>query len=148
VLRDEEGLPPTLVPHVIPLLAWDPVAEDAVRALRKIAEERVGELIDALLDPNQPFAVRRRLARVFSICVSQRAVDGLLLGLEDLRFEVRFQCGRSLSSVLEKNPRIRIDRERVFDVVRKEVASAVRCGRAIACSTTSIPSSDRSWTSF
>jgi len=122
VLRDEEGLPPTLVPHVIPLLAWDPVAEDAVRALRKIAEERVGELIDALLDPNQPFAVRRRLARVFSICVSQRSVDGLLLGLEDLRFEVRFQCGRSLSSVLEKNPRIRIDRERVFDVVRKEVA--------------------------
>jgi hypothetical protein len=122
VLRQDEGLPPPLVPHVIPLLAWDPVAEDAVRALRKVAEERVGELIDALLDPNQPFAVRRRLARVFSICVSQRAVDGLMLGLEDLRFEVRFQCGRSLASILEKNPRIRIDRERVFDVVRKEVA--------------------------
>jgi ATP:ADP antiporter, AAA family len=122
VLRSEEGLPPTLVPHVIPLLAWDPVAEDAVKALRKVAEERVGELIDALLDPNQPFAVRRRLARVFSICVSQRAVDGLMLGLEDLRFEVRFQCGRSLASIVEKNPRVRIDRERVFDVVRKEVA--------------------------
>jgi hypothetical protein len=122
VLRGEEGLPPPLVPHVIPLLAWDPVAEDAVRALRKVAEERVGELIDALLDPNQPFAVRRRLARVFSVCVSQRAVDGLMLGLEDLRFEVRFQCGRSLASIIEKNPRVRIDRERVFDVVRKEVA--------------------------
>jgi hypothetical protein len=122
VLRSEEGLPPPLVPHVIPLLAWDPVAEDAVRALRKVAEERVGELIDALLDPNQPFAVRRRLARVFSVCVSQRAVDGLLLGLEDLRFEVRFQCGRSLAAILEKNPRVRIDKERVFDVVRKEVA--------------------------
>jgi hypothetical protein len=122
VLRGEEGLPPTLIPHVIPLLAWDPVAEDAVRALRKVAEERVGELIDALLDPNQPFAVRRRLARVFSVCVSQRAVDGLLLGLEDLRFEVRFQCGRSLASIIEKNPRVRIDKERVFDVVRKEVA--------------------------
>ena len=122
VLRSEEGLPAPLVPHVIPLLAWDPVAEDAVRALRKVAEERVGELIDALLDPNQPFASRRRLARVFSVCVSQRAVDGLLLGLEDLRFEVRFQCGRSLASILEKNPRIRIDKERVFDVVRREVA--------------------------
>jgi AAA family ATP:ADP antiporter len=122
VLRNEEGLPGPLVPHVIPLLAWDPVAEDAVRALRKVAEERVGELIDALLDPNQPFAVRRRLARVFSICVSQRAVDGLLLGLEDLRFEVRFQCGRSLGAIVEKNPRVRIDKERVFDVVRKEVA--------------------------
>jgi hypothetical protein len=54
--------------------------------------------------------------------VSQRAVDGLLLGLEDLRFEVRFQCGRSLAAILEKNTRIRIDRERVFDVVRREVA--------------------------
>jgi hypothetical protein len=122
VLRAEEGLPAALIPHVIPLLAWDPVAEDAVRALRKVAEERVGELVDALLDPNQPFASRRRLARVFSVCVSQRAVDGVLLGLEDLRFEVRFQCGRSLASILEKNPRIRIDKERIFDVVRREVA--------------------------
>jgi ATP/ADP translocase len=122
VLRAEEGLAAGLIPHVIPLLAWDPVAEDAVRALRKVAEERVGELVDALLDPNQPFASRRRLARVFSVCVSQRAVDGVLLGLEDLRFEVRFQCGRSLASIIEKNPRIRIDKERVFDVVRREVA--------------------------
>lgn len=122
VLRAEEGLPAALIPHVIPLLAWDPVAEDAVRALRKVAEERVGELVDALLDPNQPFASRRRLARVFSVCVSQRAIDGVLLGLEDLRFEVRFQCGRSLASIVEKNPRIRIDKERIFDVVRREVA--------------------------
>ena len=73
----EEGLTAALVPHVIPLLAWDPVAADAVFALRKVAEERVGELIDALIDPNQDFAVRRRLARVFSVCVSQRAADGL-----------------------------------------------------------------------
>ena len=122
VLRAEEGLPASHIPHVIPLLAWDPVAEDAVRALRKVAEERVGELVDALLDPNQPFAVRRRLARVFSVCVSQRAADGVFLGLEDLRFEVRFQCGRALASILEKNPRVRVDRERVFDAVRREVA--------------------------
>ena len=122
VLRSEEGLQASLIPHVIPLLAWDPVAEDAVRALRKVAEERIGELVDALLDPNQPFASRRRLARVFSVCVSQRAVDGVLLGLEDLRFEVRFQCGRSLAAIVEKNPRIRIDKERIFDVVRREVA--------------------------
>ncbi len=122
VLRDEEGLPAALIPHVIPLLAWDPVSEDAVRALRKVAEERVGELIDALIDPNQPFAVRRRLARVFSVCVSQRAVDGLMLGLEDLRFEVRFQCGRSLAAIFEKNPAVHIDRDRVFAVVRREVA--------------------------
>jgi AAA family ATP:ADP antiporter len=58
---------------------------------------------------------------VFSVCVSQRAADGLLLGLDDVRFEVRFHCARSLALILEKNPRIRVDRERVFDVVLAEV---------------------------
>lgn len=122
VLERDESLAPSLVPHVIPLLAWDPVANEAVNALRRVAEERVGELIDALIDPNQPFAVRRRLARVFATCVSQRAVDGLLLGLEDLRFEVRFQCARSLVAILEKNPRVHVDGAFVFEVVRREVA--------------------------
>jgi hypothetical protein len=122
VLHREEGLTAALVPHAIPLLAWDPVAADAVFALRKIAEYHIGTLVDALIDPTTDFAVRRRLARVFSVCVSQRAADGLLLGLEDLRFEVRFQCGLSLSSLLEKNPRIQIDRERIFTVVMREVA--------------------------
>ena len=121
VLRHDEGMPATLVPHVIPLLAWDPVAEDAIHALRKVAEERVGELIDALIDPNQPFAVRRRLARVFSVCVSQRAADGLVLGLEDQRFEVRFQCDRSLAAVVAKNPRVRIHDQAIYDVVLREV---------------------------
>jgi hypothetical protein len=122
VLERDLSLEPSLVPHVIPLLAWDPVANEAVNALRRVAEERVGELIDALIDPNQPFAARRRLARVFAACVSQRAVDGLLLGLDDLRFEVRFQCARSLVAILEKNPRVHVDAAFVFEVVRREVA--------------------------
>ena len=121
LLRAEEGLDALLIPHVIPLLAWDAVAEEAVRALRKVAEERLGMLTDALLDPNQPFAVRRRLARVFSICVSQRSADALLLALDDPRFEVRFQCGRSLSAITSKNQLVRIDRERIFEIVRREM---------------------------
>ena len=125
VLRREKGLPAVLVPHVIPLLAWDEVAPECVRALRSVAEERVGALIDALLDPNQPFVVRRRLARVFFVCVSQRAADGLLLGLEDGSFEVRYQSGRSLLSIVEKNPRVRIDQQRVFAITEKEVAVSV-----------------------
>ena len=122
ILHREEGLSPGLAAHVIPLLAWDRVANDAIFALRKVAEERVGQLIDALIDPNQDFAVRRRLARVFSICVSQRAVDGLILGLDDLRFEVRYQCGRALAAILDTNPLVRIDHDRIFAVVRRETA--------------------------
>jgi hypothetical protein len=124
VLHDERGLPATLVPHVIPLLARTSLAADAIKALRKVADERVGALIDALLDPNQEFVVRRRLARVFSICVSQRAVDGLLLALDDLRFEVRCQCARSLAAIIERNGSIRVDRQQVFAAVQREVQVA------------------------
>src|SRR5262245_28793323 len=66
VLHADRGLPAAAIPHVVPLLAWDPVAADAADALRRVAEERIGELTDALIDPNQDFAIRRRLARVFS----------------------------------------------------------------------------------
>jgi hypothetical protein len=59
---------------------------------------------------------------VFSVCSSQRAVDGVLLGLEDLRFEVRFQCARSLAAIADRNRRLRVDRERVFDCIRREIA--------------------------
>ena len=122
VLNDHEGISAALVPHIIPLLAWNDFADDAVTALRAVAEERIGALTDALLDRNQPFAVRRRLARVFSVCVSQRAADGLIDGLDDLRFEVRFQCGRSLLAILERNANIRIDHARVLQAVDREVS--------------------------
>ena len=120
VLETEE-LPASLTPHIVPLLAWDEVAEQAGQALRAVAEERIGQLTDVLLDRNQPFAIRRRLARVFSVCVSQRAADGLLAALDDLRFEVRYHCGRSLIAIRERNPRVRIDSERVFAVIDREV---------------------------
>jgi hypothetical protein len=122
VLGRAEGISTALVPHVIPLLAWDAVANHAMFALKKVAEEHIGELTDALIDPNQDFTVRRRLARVFSICVSERAAAGVMLGLDDLRFDVRNQSARSLGAILEKNPRIKIDRERVFEVVLREAA--------------------------
>jgi len=124
VLTTEPGLTASLVPHAIPLLEWDAVANDVIRALRKVAEEHVGAFVDVLVDPGQPFAVRRRLARVFSVCVSQRAVDGLMLGLDDLRFEVRYQCARSLAAIVEKNSRVRIDRDAVLRVVRREVGAS------------------------
>lgn len=122
VLSRSEGLSTELVAHAIPMLGVDAVADYALFALRKVAEERVGQLTDALIDPNQDYAVRRRLARVFSVCVSQRAADGLLLALDDSRFDVRFHVARSLAAILDRNPRVRLDRERVLEVVMREVA--------------------------
>jgi hypothetical protein len=120
VLREERGPEPALVPHVVPLLAWDAVAGDAIAALRRIAGDCVGQLVDAMLDQRHDFAIRRRLARVLPAGASQRAVDGLLLALDD-RFEVRFQCGRSLAAITGRQPALRVDRERIYHVVLREV---------------------------
>ncbi|HUR34984.1 MAG TPA: hypothetical protein VM032_14375, partial [Vicinamibacterales bacterium] len=59
--------------------------------------------------------------RVFSVCVSQRAVDGLMLVLDDLRFAVRREAGRSLLAITERNPMLHIDREQVLAIVLKDV---------------------------
>ena len=122
VLSREDGLTPALVPHVIPLLAWEPVADYAFFALRKVAEERIGELSDALLDPGENPAVRLGIARVLSVCVSQRGADSAMLALDDSRFDVRSQAARSLAAVMEKNPLIRIDDDRIYAAVLAEVS--------------------------
>jgi hypothetical protein len=122
VLSRDEGISASLVAEVIPLLAEDQLADYAVFSLRKVAEERIGQLVDALLDPNQDEHIRRQLARVLSVCVSQRAADGLIAALDDERFEVRFQAARSLRAVADRNPRVRIDRDQVFAVIRRELA--------------------------
>ena len=122
VLRRDKELTPALIPHVIPLLAWDAVADDAIRALSAVAPGHVGSLADSLLNPYEDFAVRRRIPRVMAACTTQRAVDSLLLGLADPRFEVRFRCGRSLAAIIAKAPAVRVDSSRIFDLVLKEVA--------------------------
>jgi len=124
VLTAPAGIPDELVPHVIPLLAWNAVSKEAIAALRQSADRHVGMLVDALLDgQGVPVASRRRLARVFSVCGSQRAMDGLTLALDDSQFEVRLHCGRSMAAILDRNPSVRVDRDRVLQVVLSELAT-------------------------
>jgi hypothetical protein len=120
-LENPEALNPVLVPHVISLLAWDEVFPQALAALRKIASGATGQLVDVLLDPDQPFAVRRRIPRVFTAASTQRAADGLLMGLVDRRFEVRFQCGCALEYISSKNPSIEIPSAKVIEAVAREL---------------------------
>ena len=123
VLREESPFDAVLTPHVIDLLAWDEVAPDAVAALRKVAPQIVGQLLDALLDPEEPFAARRRIPRVLAASPSQRAADGLLQGLADKRFEVRFQCAAALNALAGQNPEIQTDPEKVWESMRREISA-------------------------
>lgn len=118
----EGPLTAAVAADAIRLLAWDVVARDAIQALRPVAERHVGQLVDRLLDPEEEFAIRRRVPLVLAICGTPRAVEGLLAALDDPRFEVRYRAGRALSRVLAAHPGLRVDRERVVAVAVREVA--------------------------
>jgi hypothetical protein len=117
-----EGLPVALIGLAIPLLSDDSLAADVVRALRRVAPTSTGQLVDALLDPLRPDAVRRRVPRVLRASASPLAVLGLRLGLDDRRFDVRYQCGRALAAILEAKPDLAPPKDAVFDEVKRELA--------------------------
>jgi len=136
----------------IRLLARDDLSEDAVKALRTTAALTVGQLTDALLNPDEDFAVRRRIPRVLASCITQRAVDGLMLGLEDARFEVRFSCGRGLERICRADKTLSPHSEAVYSVTRKEIAAAQRLAEAPRVldqydDIEGAPSTDASWAS-
>jgi AAA family ATP:ADP antiporter len=119
---DESKLP--LVPFAILLLAREEVQADARNALRIVAQRASGQLLDALLDPSVDFVVRRRIPAVLAACSSQRVADGLLLGLADERFEVRYACVRALMKVVEAGAGIAFDREMIVETIDREIERA------------------------
>jgi ATP/ADP translocase len=119
-LRRAGRLTPMVASQVISLLAWDEVTGWASRALSKAAPSITGQLVDRMLDPEEDFAIRRRIPRVLATCTTQRAYDGLMAALDDKRFEVRFQAAHALSRIHEKLPSIVVDAARVYAAVMKE----------------------------
>jgi hypothetical protein len=119
----EDALDPLLVPQVIRLLAWNDVAADAMQALRAVGPRIVGQLVDSLVDLDQQFAIRRRVPHVLGEARSPRALAGLVQGLEDRRFEVRFSCARALVRLRDRDEALRPSPDLVVAAVLREVAT-------------------------
>jgi hypothetical protein len=111
--------------------------EAAARAAAEEASEGVGEavapetsglpsdtreLVALLLDPQCDFDTRRRIPALLARAPSPLAASGLLHGLEDPRFEVRYRCGRALARMLEGDRSLTVDADAVLDAVRREAA--------------------------
>ena len=111
-----------VAPHVIRLLAWDPVLRDVLQALRDAAPRITGQLVDALLDPDEDFTIRRRVPLVLVASPTARAFDGLFHGLLDRRFEVRYRCGRALVRLQQRNSDLDVDRDLAIGAILREVA--------------------------
>lgn len=110
------------VAQVIQLLAWDDVAPSARRVLEGVAAAHVGTLVDTLLDPQTDFAIRRRIPRVLSTVATDRALAGLARGLDDPRFEVRYQCGRAIDRILARTERLSVPVDRILAAVDRELS--------------------------
>jgi hypothetical protein len=119
-LRQTRTLSPVVAAQAISLLAWDEVTGWASRALAKAAPAITGQLIDRMLDPDEDFAIRRRIPRILATCATPRAYDGLMAALADKRFEVRFQAGRALARIHEQIPTLVVDRGPVYAAVLRE----------------------------
>jgi hypothetical protein len=109
-----------LVTFLLPLLARTDLQRDVRKALCVLAPRSMGQLIDALTDPEENAVVRRRVPRVLGECPSQRSADGLLLGLKDERFAVRYRCAAALKKITLENPEIEISRETIIEIAEGE----------------------------
>jgi hypothetical protein len=123
IVREElrELLDPNLVSHAIEVLERDELSREAVAALRGVAPRAIGQLCDVLVDPERPSRVRRRVPRILKVCADQRSADGLCLGLQDARFDVRYECGVALARIAEREPGIRVDEGLVTEAVVREL---------------------------
>jgi ATP:ADP antiporter, AAA family len=122
VLSAEVPLPRPLVSFAILLLADKEFHADAIRALRNGVSKTRGQLVDALCDPDVDFDIRRRIPRVLSACATQHAVDGLILGAGDERFEVRYECARAMTKISRTDATIVFPEAAVISIVKRELA--------------------------
>lgn len=120
------------VAQVIALLAWNDVCRDVQALLVRLGPAHVGLLVDHLLSQDVDFAIRRRLPRVLGHLPSARALDGLMAGLDDPRFEVRYRCSRAIDRVLLHEPALTVDRERIFAALGRELDVPDSIGRSYA----------------
>jgi len=121
-LRPDLPYDPLITPQAIRLLAWNEVFDWARAFLLLHGHQAVGQLVDALLDQDQDFAVRRRIPRILAYSNSQRAVDGLIRALEDTRFEIRYHASRALEFLHRMSEDLRFDPQAVMAAVERELS--------------------------
>lgn len=122
VLHPDARFDPLVVPQVIRLLAWDEVSAHARGYLERGGPRIIGQLNDALADDEIDFGIRRRIPRLLARVPSQFALDGLLAGLRDARFDIRQQCGRALEYMRRHHPELVYPEPAIMAAVSRELS--------------------------
>lgn len=119
----DPALDPSLASHVIGHLGRDLYARPAYAALESMGSRITGQLVDTLLSPEAPVPVRRRVPRLLRKIGDGRAISGLVEGLQDDEFEVRYRCGHALGALRKALPDTPVDKDAIMRVVGREVAA-------------------------
>jgi len=123
VLARPEAMDRGVVAHLVPLLGRGDVYLDVLRALRKLAPQCVGQLLDTLLDSGADPVVRRRLPRILRAAPSPRGVEGLLRGVDEPLFEVRAASAVALAGIAARSPELQLPAASIFAAVRRELGA-------------------------
>jgi ATP/ADP translocase len=127
-------LPAAALPFVLPLLVHPELEARATVAVQDIAHRAVGQLVDAMLDPELPMAIRCRIPALISgralprdsarevRSTAEIARAGLLAGLADPERDLRYRAAEALLVQREREPDLVFDDAVVFDGVRRELA--------------------------
>jgi hypothetical protein len=110
--------------YMIPLLANNEVTLEARSELRWLVTRIPGQLTDALLNPDMPLLARQRLPGVLEASHSPRSIAGLLLGMVDETFNVRYSCARVLARMRHRNPHLVIPRQQVYEAISNELKAS------------------------
>ena len=114
-------LEPSVVPFVVPLLGEEAYGRGVRRALRQVAPNALGTLIDALLDDRVPDAARRRLPDIIASVPSRRAALGLFEGITRGNVTIRDRCVSALTELLRERPSYRPRSKQVFRAAAREL---------------------------
>lgn len=118
----EHGIDTEVAGHAVGLLARNDVADAVIEALGPMADKISGQLADWLTDPETVFAIRRRIPRILARSDSPQGIQGLVDGLGDTRFEVRYQCAAAMEKIASRRGGVAMDRELVHRRVVAELA--------------------------
>jgi hypothetical protein len=130
-LRRDVVRSPLLVAQLLELLGRDEVGVESRRALAPIVPQTVGTILDVVLDEARTSRVRRRAARLLRDVPSQRAADGLVLGLGAGAFDVCYTCGQVLVEIHEKNPDLRFDSTSLFERAKRQLEAPPEDARTL-----------------
>jgi ATP:ADP antiporter, AAA family len=114
---------PVIAAQVIQLLRRPEMGKEIRAALRFAGKKIVGTLCDQLLDPGQDLGIRRQIPRLLATYAGRRALHGLVLGLEDERFEVRMECARALVHMKSTRPDLDVPSRLIYTAVDRELSA-------------------------